>query len=281
MWREIPWQRKQIEPQFLMSAEDYYERVEDPWRPKVAHMNIGSATNARTAIGSFLAGMPCGHSAPVLALGSVRRTLGATAVFGSLVSDFVTRSRVTGLHLDYHVLEQNPLLPLGAEVVRSGVISEITRALCLTAREFAPAAIELAGTDSEALGTATDVTIAERARLRAILDATIAAAFGLSYSDLLRILEQCDLPTARITASQLNPKGFWRLDRQLDPELRHTVLTLVAFRDLDSRIQAAGGDRSKGIQIFLATNGGQGWNLPETLRLADYGLSRDDRARDH
>ena len=112
------------------------------------------------------------------------------------------------------------------------------------------------------------------------MDATIAAAFGLSYSDLLRILEQCDLPTARITASQLNPKGFWRLDRQLDPELRHTVLTLVAFRDLDSRIQVAG-DLDDGIRDFFAQNGGEGWLLPETLRLADHGLGHDDRARRH
>ena len=280
VWREIPWERKQIEPQFLTSAEDYYERVEDPWRPKVAHMNIGSATNARTAIGSFLAGIPCGHSAPVLALGSVSRTLGVTAVFGSLVSDFVTRSRVTGLHLDYHVLEQNPLLPLADSAVCSGVISHIARALCLTTGGFAPAVVELLGTGPMSATTTTAVTISERVRFRAILDATIAAAFGLTYSDLSRILEQCDLPTARITASQLNPKGFWRLDRHLDPELRHTVLTLVAFRDLESRIQVSG-DLDDGIRAFFAQNGGEGWLLPEALRLADYGWGRDDRARCH
>ena len=280
VWREIPWERKQIEPQFLMGLADYHERIDSPWRPKVAHMNIGSATNARTAIGSFLAGMPSGHSAPILALGSVRRALGTTAVFGSIVSDFVTRSRVTGLHLDYHVLEQNPLLPLGDTVVRSGV-SEVARALCLTARAFAPAAIQLVGTDSETAATATAITISERVRLRAILDATIAAAFGLTYSDLCRILDRCDLPSNEITSRQLNPKGFWRLDRKLDPELRHTVLTLVAFRDLESKIHEATGDCDEGIGAFFAQNEGEGWLLPETLRLADYDLGHDDRARCH
>ena len=82
-------------------------------------------------------------------------------------------------------------------------------------------------------------------------------------------------------ARQLNPKGFWRLDRQVDPELRHTVLSLVAFRDLESKIHEASGNRDDGIRDFFAQNEGEGWLLPETLRLADYGLGHDDRARCH
>ena len=155
------------------------------------------------------------------------------------------------------------------------------RALCLTARGFAPAAIELVETDSEASRTVTAVTISERLRLRAVLDAAIAAAFGLRYSDLRRILDNCDLPTAQIAGRQLDPKGFWRLDRQLNPELRHTVLTLVAFRNLESKILEASGNRGDGIRSFLAQNADEGWLLPETLRLADYGLGHDDRALHH
>ena len=281
VWREIPWGAKQIEPQYLMSAEDYYERVEEPWRPKVAHMRIGSATNARTAVGSFLCGMPAGDTAATLFGVDVKRSLVLSALLGSFAFDFVTRCRVSGLHIDYHVVEQNPLLPPADSEAVTGPLSHVTRALCLTSLGFAPAAIELLGTAPMSPATTTAVTIAERIRLRAILDAIVAAAFGLSYSDLSRILDACDLPTARVTGRQLNPKGFWRSDRQTDPELRHTVLTLVAFRDLESKIQAASGDRSSGIRTFLATNDGQGWIAPETLRLADYGLGHDDRAHRH
>lgn len=67
----------------------------------------------------------------------------------------------------------------------------------------------------------------------------------------------------------LDPKGFWRVDAAMHPELRHPVLAQVAFRDL----------RERGADAFLAQNGGEGWMLPETLRLADHGLGRDDRAR--
>jgi hypothetical protein len=68
----------------------------------------------------------------------------------------------------------------------------------------------------------------------------------------------------------LDPKGFWRVDKEKDPELRHTILTLVAFHEL-KRI---------GLGAFLALNGGEGWMFPETLRLTDYGLGHDDRAKE-
>lgn len=35
-----------------------------------------------------------------------------------------------------------------------------------------------------------------------------------------------------------------------------------------------------GLEAFLAQNDGEGWMLPEALRLADYGLGHDDRARE-
>jgi hypothetical protein len=86
---------------------------------------------------------------------------------------------------------------------------------------------------------------------------------------------------ARVSSDFLDPKGFWRVDKDKDPELRHTVLTLIAFHDLESKIREHGGDRDAGIAAFLAQNHGEGWLLPETLRIADYGLGHDDRAREH
>ena len=91
------------------------------------------------------------------------------------------------------------------------------------------------------------------------------------------ILEDCDHPGS--DEQSTSPKGFWRVDKDKDPELRHTVLTLVAFADLEEKIRAAGGDREKGIEAFLNQNDGEGWMLPETLRLADYGLGHDERAK--
>jgi hypothetical protein len=57
-------------------------------------------------------------------------------------------------------------------------------------------------------------------------------------------------------------------------------LTLVAFHDLDDKIGACG-DRRKGIRDFMNQNNGDGWMLPETVRLADYGLGHDERSKEH
>ena len=112
-----------------------------------------------------------------------------------------------------------------------------------------------------------------------MLDAVAAAWFGLDATTLAAVFVQCDLPNDQLHGErELAPKGFWRVDKDKNPELRHTVLTLVAFHDLEAKIRACGGDRDAGIEAFLSQSHGEGWMLPETLRLADYGLGHDERA---
>jgi hypothetical protein len=77
----------------------------------------------------------------------------------------------------------------------------------------------------------------------------------------------------------VNPKGFWRVDKEKEPELRHPILTLAAFRDLRIMVEQHGGDLDKGIDAFCDQNDGEGWMIPETLCLADFGLGHDDRAK--
>jgi hypothetical protein len=129
------------------------------------------------------------------------------------------------------------------------------------------------------------LTVHERLRLRCILDAVSAVLAGISGNELHWVLRDCDHPPARSTdrafTRELFGKGFWRIDKELDPELRHTVLTMVAFSDLDAKVRQHGGDREKGIAAFLDENCGEGWMLPETLRLADFGLGHDERSHQY
>lgn len=123
----------------------------------------------------------------------------------------------------------------------------------------------------------------ERIRLRAMGETVVAALLSLDSLELRTVLEQCDPPTGFVASNKhlLPPKGFWRVDKDKPPELRQTVLALVAFHDLQEKIAACGGDVEKGIEAFLSQNDGEGWMLPETLRLADYGLGHDERAKEH
>lgn len=279
VWREIPWERKRIEPQYLMARGDYLAGSPCPRFPKLSHMRVGSATNERSAIGCIVQGAPAGDTAAVFFNESWTFASSLAGLFNSLVFDFVTRRRLVGLHLDYHVFAQNPLPRVwNAE---TALDRHINTAL------LAPSVALSLGWSAN-LGAIAPrgewrrkwaVSQFERLRLRAISDATALALYGLDLEDALHILVECDLPAGAASPNRNDPKGFWRVDKDRDPELRQTVLTLVAFHDLEERIRTCGGDREKGIEAFLNQNDGEGWMLPETLRLADYGLGHDDRAK--
>jgi hypothetical protein len=203
-----------------------------------------------------------------------------SGIFNSFVFDFITRSRLVGLHLDYHVFAQNPLpkdwKPLSE--INVGINIGLNAACVTLSLTWIGCAIESQrGSMWKRLWAAT---ASERIRLRSISDALVACIYGLDNSEIARVLAECDYPQGKSSVSVCDAKGFWRVDKDKDPELRHTVLTLVAFHDLQAKITACGGDRDKGIEAFLSQNDGEGWMLPETLRLSDYGLGHDDRAKE-
>jgi hypothetical protein len=265
-------------------------------RKRVAFMDVGSATNKRTMIAASLDGFPCGNSAPVF---FTRRNQAAlTAVLGTFSYDMVARGRCGGLHLNYFVVEESTL-PTPSEAV-SVAISAVSLRLC--APSSAQAVPWLSAPDPfRPWRSQWAMSPHERLRLRCILDAVVAALYGLDLDDLKWILKDCDHPVADVTnkafARRLDPKGFWRVDKHEPPERRHTVLTLAAFADLSALIAAvtaAGGTRDDAIAAFCgqATNllprvnrligsidASEGWMLPENFRLADLGLGHDDRAR--
>jgi hypothetical protein len=157
--------------------------------------------------------------------------------------------------------------------------------LCLPQQSFAPDWVclspEVQRKPWKALWALTPF---ERLRLRSLLDAVVAELYGLTGDAIAWIARDCDHPADHLRdkafCRKLDPKGFWRVEKDKDPELRHTVLTLVAFHDLEEMIRSCGGNREAGIEAFLAQNDGDGWMLPETLRLADYDLGHDDRANE-
>ena len=272
VWRDIPWPNKHVEPQFLMDADDFAENVPRHDLAKLGHMRVSSATNVRTAIGALVVGMPAGDKAAVLRAPDLQRTLALMSAYNSLVFDFSTRHRTAGLNVDYHLLAQNPLPHFGANPSLSSATVHTAANLSLGGTRYAVQALEQHAPPQLALATA------ERLRHTIVSDVLLAAAFELSYDELLSILHGCDHESSKSAAKSLDSKGFWRIDKDRDVELRQTVLTLVAYRNLQSRIKTCG-DTTQGIRSFLVQNKEEGWTLPETIILADHELGRDDKAR--
>ena len=273
VWREIPWSRKQIEPQYLMALRDYVSSGKAQRSPKISYMRVSSSTNTRTTIASYLGRFPTGdsvfHFVPYNESLEVAAVL--SAIFCTFAFDSVVRYRLGGLNMSEFVLAESAL-PRRNQVVMQVILAlarEVNFVGPIFSREQIYAARNLTK-DTRAIAPA------RRLQRLCTIDALVACWLGLSFNDLRFLLSDCDLPSH--SSENSNPKGFWRVDKDKDPELRHTVLTLVAFHDLESKVEAAGGDCEKGIETFLAQNQGEGWMLPETLCLADYGLGHDDRA---
>lgn len=285
VWSEVPWAQKAVEPQYLMAEADARAWPKYIAGPKVAYRNIARSTDSRTFIGTVLARDPTPH---VTSLLLPRPSDGLapewvlSGVVNSFVLDSVVRLRVGGTHLDYHVIAEFPLA-----ASRSTEVARLSLRLGNPHARYSPEWLTLFGTRETrrvAWRRLWAITPHERLRLRALLDAVVAELYGLDFDDLAWILRDCDHPAALLREKAfcrtLDPKGFWRVDKEKDPELRHTVLSLAAFRDLKATIAAHGGDREKGIAAFCDAHDGDGWMLPETLRLADLGLGHDDRARE-
>jgi hypothetical protein len=235
---------------------------------KVGFLAIGSATNSRSMFSGLVVDFPAGNSVAVLQCATTEKSVSLMASLNSFAYDFTLRNRLGGLNLNYFVVAETPTPALNAEGLRR--VSEIGMRLGLPNKAFATQWLDYRST-SKSWFRYMALTHHERARLKAINEAICAWYFGLEWADFLTVLEGCDLPQDRLSGAlskSLNPKGFWRIDKDRPPELRHPILSLVAFHDL----------KRQGLEAFLEQNDGEGWMIPQQLCLSDYGLGHDARA---
>lgn len=282
-WEPIGWDNKVFNPQFLMAL------YQSNYDSRTLHRRVARNTDTRMMIASFCIELPAGDKAPILKTNSFLRDIFIVSILNSYVFDYILRNRCGSTNIDLSSLEVMPLPKIDVENYLS--ISSLVLKLNLSSHIFSKILLCIKNLYDKLNAICpvyfkdSSLTTYERLRSRTILDALIALQYGLNYHGIGYILRGCDFPLYSlgdpITRNTLPPKGFWRVDKDKDPELRHTVLTLVAFHDLQQKIDQCGGDREAGIRAFCEQNNGEGWMLPETLRLADYGLGNDDRAKVH
>ncbi len=269
-WVPLGWDRKLVEPQYLMARGDYLSRDGIILETKLAFRDISSATNERSMVAAVIPSRPCGNTLAVITEGTSPYNVLCLSL-SSLSSDFAVRKRMGGSHLNLFLAGELPALRRDHGYEQLGLVPLAASLLwphAVFARDWRPLKAE------EPWKRCWAVTHSERLRLRAVVEAAVAKLFGLSANELGQVLSECDLPVEKSNSKPftrtLDPKGFWRFEKDKDPELRIAVLAQVAFRELE-RV---------GLRDFLQMNDGEGWMLPETLRLADYGLGHDDRAKE-
>lgn len=279
VWREIQFETKSINPQFLMARTTFLD-TEIYRGMKTVFLGIGSSTNARSMICTNIDEIPCGNAVPILKnKNKPIESIVLAGILNSYTYDFALRCRLGGINLNYFVIEESPVIrPINILARRE--FSIMVGRLCWPHTKFSSAWLMLALYNNTSYlrnkrwKGLWAITFYERLRLSCILNAIVAELYGIDCEDFAWIFRDCDQPTKRFRDGDfyrtLDPKGFWRVDKEKDSELRHTVLSLVAFHEL----------KKIGLDAFLNLNDGEGWMLPETLRLADYGLGHDERAKE-
>ena len=255
-----------IQPQFLMSLEEYRTNSKVALHgTKIGIRALARATDMRTMIPGVIADLPGGNSISFLTPASQRQHQLWFVVLSSFVMDWQARMRVAGTNMNYHFLSEMAVPP-AASLGRYSW-PRFLSGLGLAIVPQAPSRVEL--------GVPTlPLLPAERIRCGVVADALVARVMGLDYDDLVQMFADVDHPQAQGAAN-----GFWRVDKDMDPELRRTVLTVVASHDLEATIGTDDSRDNRRIQPFFFENQCEGWLLPEAVRLSDYGLGRDDRAR--
>ncbi len=258
-WLPVPYSNKIIEPQYLIQKEIYDSWPRAVKSYKIGFQSIARAVDPRTMVASFLDALPCLNGVPVLqvAEGDLQQTLVLTAILNSYVYDFALKVKCVGINLNYFILEETPVL--NREAISPEVwkfLSIAVARLNLLHPRFAPAWMSLKEDFSileekewKAWWAISDL---QRISLTCKINAVIAYLFGLDLQDLQYILR--DDPQ--------NPKGFWRVDKNLEHEFRHPVLTIQAFLRLEE----------VGIADFICEE----WEVPEPAR-SFYGSRTIDR----
>ena len=245
-----------LNPQYLVLADKLPDRTA---HLKVGYLAVGSPTNSRSMIAACLGGFPCGNSVPVLRSPDASDSLLLAALLNSFVFDYVLRLKMSGNNVNFFLL-QECFAP--AKLYHAEHMVALACLLSLGHPRHAPTLLELISQPQsnvlENLAKFVDwsnddssneagaghsqpfsVDANLKISLRSILDACMALSFRLEYDDLGQILAQCNLPSSDLKKTRSlslfrYPKGFWRVDKHLPPDERHTVRTLSAFKRIEN-----------------------------------------------
>lgn len=198
-------------------AESLLEAASPKWF--VGFRDIARATDERTVIASVLPRAGVGNNLPLMLLDATlcRRATALLANFSALVLDFVARHKVGGVHLNFFIAKQLPVLS-PQSYTESDLAFIVPRVLELTytAHDLKPWAESL-GHD----GPPFPFDPERRARLRAELDAYYARLYGLTREDLCYILDPAlvmgeDYPSETfrvLKQNELREFGEYRMQR--------------------------------------------------------------------
>ncbi|MBW4637883.1 MAG: N-6 DNA methylase [Gloeocapsa sp. UFS-A4-WI-NPMV-4B04] len=182
-----------VQPRYWVEDIEIDNQLSNKWNKNwlLSFRDVTNAISERTAIFSLLPKVAIGNNAPVIFANINQPNLISCllANFCSLVFDFVTRHKVGGLHMNFFIVKQLPVIPPEAYTQEDiKFISDRVLELVYTAWDMQPFA-----QDMEYDGEPFIWNPNRRALLRAELDAYYAKLYGLTRDELRYILDPADV----------------------------------------------------------------------------------------
>jgi hypothetical protein len=173
----------------LAAAHTILERRSPRWL--MGWRDICRSNDERTVISSVVSRVGIGNNLPLMLFNESSRPEAVAALLGNLnalILDFVARHKVGGIHLNFFIYKQLPILPATAfsETDLAYIVPRVLE-LTYTAHDLKPWAEDLGYTEAP---FAFDPE--RRAQLRAELDAYYARLYGLTRDELRYILDPAD-----------------------------------------------------------------------------------------
>lgn len=226
---------------------------------RIAYRVQSNRANQRTFVATIIpAGSATGNSLSSFICDSNCRLLESLCYLTSFAFDFNVRTKVSGNINNFYIPQFVFPSAERVENSRSRLIKNTLRLVCtsdLMADLYKATMEELGEWDGQELSPSfAALTPHERLRIRCINDAIIFEAFGIAFEQVRHIV--------------LDFRGVDRREKQV---LRQPIVALAAFKDLQDCISRCG-SRDSGLTSFLGQTSDDGWQLPESLRLSDYGL---------
>jgi len=232
VWRNISFEEKKIEPQYLMKIKDFNNSPKSISGYKIPIMNITSATNSRTVIAGFIKNFPCAHSInPMQIEAGLIDYIVACSILNSFAYDYMVRMKMGGLNLSFFVLQETVFPNISYEI-RNRIILESAKLLLIHPLFIPEWNILRKKYGLSRISIPTNII--ERKKIQAYINSLIFYSFNFNSKEISFILSQ----------DTDNPTGFFRVDREFPVDQRLTTITLDAFNLL----------KEIGINKFLNIN---------------------------
>ena len=226
-----------IWPQYLVYLGEIQQTKPHVLSPHIVTRNLGDSLSWRTSITTYSPGYPKGNS-----LGSLFPTnketdlLALNAIMSTFCFDYHWRLRLTSLNQSWAFKKETRVPPPGQLLCDLAGILSIR--LVGTDLSFATVWLDLKHKiDNQLPSKIMAFSHKNRSFIQACIEVIVAKMYGLDSKDLRYIFSECDhtvdFLSSRANTSNLNPKGFWRVDSHHPPNHRVTNICVSLMERLE------------------------------------------------